>query len=193
MQTTLHIRTVGGILIAAACFTPVTASAAAPPRPDKTPCSVGQIFIVGNTRTQQSVILDQVPLYPGQILNDDDLRLAEKNLKKLGIFAMSPKNDIGPKVTALNNPLDPDNPVKDIIIKVQETSTASLSFGLAFSSSGRLCSSLVIEERNFDILHIPMRRSDLFSGDAFRGAGQMFRLELIPADLSARITVSPLR
>src|SRR5262249_36824262 len=53
----------------------------------KAPARVGQIFIVGNTRTRQNVILRQIPLYPGQILTYPDLRLAERNLQRLNIFA----------------------------------------------------------------------------------------------------------
>jgi outer membrane protein insertion porin family len=43
---------------------------------EKPAARVGQIFVVGNTRTMQNVILRQVPLYPGQVLTYPDVRLA---------------------------------------------------------------------------------------------------------------------
>jgi hypothetical protein len=35
---------------------------------ERQPARVGQIIIIGNTVTRQNVILDQLPLYPGQLL-----------------------------------------------------------------------------------------------------------------------------
>src|SRR5581483_8710964 len=34
---------------------------------EQQPARVGQIFIVGNERTRQNVILRQIPLFPGQV------------------------------------------------------------------------------------------------------------------------------
>jgi RNA polymerase sigma factor (sigma-70 family) len=41
---------------------------------------VGNIIIVGNTRTEQSAILEMIPLYPGAVLDDKSLRTARKKL-----------------------------------------------------------------------------------------------------------------
>jgi tetratricopeptide (TPR) repeat protein len=78
---------------------------------------VGQVLIVGNRHTPQSVILEQVPFYPGQIISYADIREAEQNLLKLGIFEDGPCG-VRPTVEVLN----PDGPVpvKDILITVQE-------------------------------------------------------------------------
>ncbi|MFM7929920.1 MAG: BamA/TamA family outer membrane protein, partial [Pirellula sp.] len=46
-----------------------------------------------------------------------------------------------------------------------------------------------IEERNFDLFKLPGRPSDLFNG-AFRGAGQNFRLELVPGNQVQRYTMN---
>jgi hypothetical protein len=185
------IRAIVGILIAAACLAPLTVSAAAPPGKGRVLGQVGQIFIVGNSRTREDVILEQVALYTGQAVTASDLKRAEKKLARLGIFATFPNAGVRPTVKALENPLDPDNPIKDILISVQETNTSSLTFGVGVSPRGRLSGSIVIQERNLDLLRMPTSLEDLLSGNAFRGAGQLLRLEVFPTELSARITCLP--
>jgi RNA polymerase sigma factor (sigma-70 family) len=78
----------------------------------KEPARVGQIFIIGNEKTRQDVILDQVQLYPGQVLSYPDLRAAERNLARLKGFK-SP-----PKVSVID--ADSESPFKDIKITVEE-------------------------------------------------------------------------
>jgi hypothetical protein len=184
------IRAIAGTLMAAACLAPATASAAAPPSTRSLPSRVGQIFIVGNSRTLQSIILEQVELYPGQVLTYPDLKRAEKNLARLGIFENSAKTGVHPTVTALDNQPDRDNPYKDILISVKEANTGSLMFGMGLSPSGRPSAAIIFEERNCDILRLPMSLEDVRSGGMFRGAGQVFRLEILPTELCARITCS---
>jgi hypothetical protein len=48
-----------------------------------------------------------------------------------------------------------DNPNKDILITVQEASTGSLMFGVGVNSDSGLTGSIVLNERNFDILRPP--------------------------------------
>jgi surface antigen-like variable number repeat protein len=84
----------------------------------KPPTLIGQIFIVGNTKTEQGIILDNVQLYPGAVLKYPDLQQAERNLRKLGIFEDDPVKGTHPTVLVM----DPngDSPYKDILIQVQE-------------------------------------------------------------------------
>jgi RNA polymerase sigma factor (sigma-70 family) len=49
----------------------------------KKPGRVGMIFVVGNTKTATSVILKKIPLRPGEVLDYQALRTAEKNLAAL--------------------------------------------------------------------------------------------------------------
>jgi outer membrane protein insertion porin family len=147
---------------------------------EEAPARVGQIFVVGNDRTMQNVILRQVPLYPGQILTYPDLKQAENNLKRLNIFEMSPDGGGGPKVTVLDNPLNPNCEYKDILISVTEASTGSLMFGVGVNSDSGLTGSIVLNERNFDIFRPPTSFEDILNGTAWRGAGQELRLEAVP-------------
>jgi outer membrane protein insertion porin family len=155
---------------------------------ERQPATVGQVIIVGNKTTRQNVILRQVPLYPGQLLTYPDLRVAEANLARLNIFEMDQEKGIHPTVEVL----DPDgpNPVKDILINVNETRTGSLMFGLGVNSDAGLTGSVVLNERNFDITRIPTSWDDLLSGSAFRGAGQEFRVEAVPGQYIQRYTTS---
>jgi outer membrane protein insertion porin family len=155
---------------------------------EKLPARVGQIFIVGNTRTRQNIILRQVPLYPGQTLEYPALRQAEKNLTRLGIFESSPDGSQKPTVYVLNPESDTD--FKDIMVEVKEANTGSLMFGVGVNSDAGLTGSIVLNERNFDVTRLPTSLDDLLSGDAFRGAGQEFRLEAMPGTEVQRYTAT---
>jgi outer membrane protein insertion porin family len=147
---------------------------------EQAPARVGQIIVVGNERTKQNVILRQVPLYPGQVLSYPDIRQGERNLARLGIFESSPDGSVRPTITVLDNPQMPDSEFKDLLVSVQEASTGSLMFGVGVNSDSGLTGSIVLNERNFDITRLPTSFDDLIGGGAFRGAGQEFRLELVP-------------
>jgi outer membrane protein insertion porin family len=154
---------------------------------ERQPAKVGQIFIVGNERTRQTVILRQVPLFPGQLLSYPKLREAERNLSRIGIFN-SPDGAEHPTVTVL----DPDSPseFKDILVTVNEQSTGSILFGVGVNSDAGLQGSVVLNERNFDLFRPPMSIEDLFSGNAWRGGGQEFRMEAVPGTQLQRYTIS---
>jgi outer membrane protein assembly complex protein YaeT len=157
---------------------------------EKPPARVGQIFIVGNDRTMQNVILRQVPLYPGQVLSYPALAASERNLARLNIFEATPDGSVRPTVKVLDNPMDPDSPYKDVLVTVQEASTGSLMFGLGVNSDSGLTGSIVLNERNFDLFKIPTSWDDFLNGSAFRGAGQEFRIEAVPGTQLQRYVVS---
>jgi outer membrane protein assembly complex protein YaeT len=157
---------------------------------ERPPARVGQVFIIGNDRTRQNVILRQVPLYPGQVLTYPDLRVAERNLARLNIFTATPDGATRPTVTVRDNPADPDSEFKDVVINVQEANTGSLMFGLGVNSDIGLTGSVVLNERNFDITRVPSSIDDLLNGTAFRGAGQEFRVEAVPGTQLQRYSIS---
>jgi RNA polymerase sigma factor (sigma-70 family) len=81
-------------------------------REEKPPARVGQIFITGNKKIPDEVILDQVPLFPGQVLSYPDLRIFEKNLARhKGLKS-------NPTVTVIER--EGDGVFKDIQITVEE-------------------------------------------------------------------------
>jgi outer membrane protein insertion porin family len=152
---------------------------------ERPPARVGQVFIVGNVRTQDHVILNQVPEFPGQLLTYPDLRVAKRNLERLGIFKPGSVD-----VTAQDDPNNPDSEYKNIFVNLEEDNTGSLLFGVGVNSDAGLTGSIVLNERNFDITRIPTSFDDFLSGNAFRGAGQEFRLEAVPGTQLQRYTAT---
>lgn len=144
------------------------------------PDRVGRVIIEGNTVTQDRVILNQVPLRPGQILQYPLLEDARMRLARLGIF--DPANP--PTVDVLPNELD--SSFKDILVRVNETRTGQFMVGGSVNSNAGLNGSIVLNERNFDIARLPTSWDDFRTGRAFRGAGQELRLEAMPGTMFQR-------
>lgn len=78
----------------------------------------------------------------------------------------------------------------DIVTAVEEAPTGRFMLGVGASSYQGLLGNLTIYERNFDILNIPRSFSDLVGGNAFRGAGQEFQVQLMPGTVMNRFQVS---
>ncbi len=78
----------------------------------------------------------------------------------------------------------------DLDIYVTETQTGRVNFGGAYNSDNGIVGQFTIDERNFDITRWPKRLRDIADGTAWRGAGQTFRLELVPGNNLERYLVS---
>lgn len=154
------------------------------PRPSR----VGEIRIVGNEVTKERVIRRVLGLYPGQILEYPQLRIAEQNLQRLQIFESNPQTGVRPLVYV--DPKTEESEYKDIIVQVKEAPTGSFMLGVGVNSNDGLVGNIVLNERNFDILRPPTSLSDIFNGTAFRGGGQEFRIEASPGTIVQRYTVS---
>ncbi len=87
------------------------------PRPDR----VARIKIDGNEHTPDSVILMQLDLRPGQLLNLAKLPIARTRLKKLGLFNSATVEIIPDEI---------GSEFKDILIRVQERSWVWLTFAV---------------------------------------------------------------
>jgi outer membrane protein assembly factor BamA len=162
-------------------------------QPPLRPLRVGEILIEGNQRTKEYVIRRQVifaGLLQGQILQTPDLRQAERNLARLGIFEVNPETGVRPTVTLIEPPPGVDTDYRNILVRVQEEPTASLLFGVNVNSDLGLSGSLVYNERNFDILGWPTSFEQLLAGQAFRGAGEEFRAEATPGTEEQRYAVT---
>ena len=68
----------------------------------------------------------------------------------------------------------------DVDIYVTETQTGRINFGGAYNSDNGIVGQFIVDEKNFDITRFPRSLRDFTDGTAFRGAGQTFRLELVP-------------
>ncbi len=78
----------------------------------------------------------------------------------------------------------------DLIVEGYPARTGRIMFGGAVNSDAGVTGQITIDERNFDITRFPTSFQDLFSGTAFRGAGQTFRLEAVPGNRFQRYTAS---
>jgi uncharacterized protein (TIGR03067 family) len=74
---------------------------------DRKLARVGQIFIVGNTKTSAEAISKKLALFPGAVLDFRVVRKAEQDLAKLNA-----------KIIVIDN--SDDAPFKDILVKVEE-------------------------------------------------------------------------
>jgi outer membrane protein insertion porin family len=74
----------------------------------------------------------------------------------------------------------PNRSYADIVTQVEEAPTGRLMFGIGATSYGGLSGNFILHESNFDLLAVPRSWRELTSGQAFRGGGQDFRIELSP-------------
>jgi len=148
------------------------------------PDRVGRIIIEGNDVTQDRVIRNQLDLRSGQILQYPKLKEAEARLNRLGIF--DPENP--PTVTV--EPNEFDTLWKDVRVHVNETRTGQFMIGGAVNSNNGVSGNIVINERNFDLFRFPTSWDDFRYGRAFRGAGQEFRIEAVPATTFQRYSAT---
>jgi RNA polymerase sigma factor (sigma-70 family) len=73
-----------------------------------------------------------------------------------------------------------DHKPKDVRVVLQEQCSGNLMFGQGVNSNAGLAGSIVLNERNFDLMRTPSNFGDLFSGNNFRGAGREFCIEATP-------------
>jgi outer membrane protein insertion porin family len=154
---------------------------------ERPPAKVGLVHIFGNEVTKENIIRRQIGLYPGQPLQYPELRLAERNLARLGIFETNPETGVRPTVTVVENP---ESEHQDVIVQVKEGKTGSLMFGVGVNSDAGLVGSIVLNEKNFDIMRPPTSLNDVFEGRAWRGAGQELRIEAVPGTELQRYSIS---
>ncbi|MFO0940153.1 MAG: BamA/TamA family outer membrane protein [Pirellulales bacterium] len=105
-----------------------------------------------------------------------------------GVAAYDPTLDV-PAISAPGG-YRPNIQVAPLDVYVQEKRTGRVILGGSVNSDLGVAGQLIIDERNFDIRAVPRSWSDLFSGYAFRGAGQSFRVELMPGNRVDRYTVN---
>lgn len=89
-------------------------------------------------------------------------------------------------------PSNPYNslPELPLDVVVQETQTGRFMVGVGVNSNAGVVGSVTIDERNFDWTRIPTSWEDFRSGTAWRGAGQRFRVEMMPGTQVQRYMVS---
>lgn len=134
----------------------------------------GIVEIQGNTITRDDVIRRQVFIEPDRPLDGVGVRRTEDELKRTRLYDNR-------KVKVTVQAEDEANPgYRDVLVEVAETNTAQFSIGGAASSDSGLTATLSVKQRNFDITDTPDSFGELFRGDAFRGGGQTFSIDVLP-------------
>ncbi len=129
----------------------------------------GRIVIRGNERTKDKVVRRELRFYPEQLYNTVEAKAAEQRLVETRLFS-----------EATITPQGETPGVRDALVDVTEAETATILFGVGVTSNSGLVGSISIEQRNFDLFDWPRSTGELFKGKAFRGAGQVLRLQFEP-------------
>ena len=78
----------------------------------------------------------------------------------------------------------------DLDVTIAQTNTGRINIGGAYNSDNGIVGQFTVDEKDFDITRVPRNFGDILNGTAFRGAGQQFRLELVPGQDIQRYLVS---
>jgi outer membrane protein insertion porin family len=135
--------------------------------------SVGRIFVKGNAKTQDKVVLRELHFASGQAYNSAEVSDAVDRLRGTPYFS-----------TVSITPIGDDPHVRDVIVEVTERPTASITVGGGINSNLGLQGNLSYEQRNFDISNLPSSFSDIAGERAFTGAGQDFRASFNPGTVA---------
>lgn len=133
------------------------------------PFQVGRVIVKGNTKTQDKIILRELRVAPGEMYNSAELQDAAERLRATPFFQNVQITPVGQAPA-----------VRDILVEVEERSTASFNVGAGVSSNGGVGGNINYVQRNFDLTDWPADWRDVFSERAFTGAGQTLRLSFEP-------------
>jgi outer membrane protein insertion porin family len=131
--------------------------------------TLGNIEVRGNTRTLNKVVLREMRTQPGELYNSAIINRAKERLMGTRLF-----DDV--RITPIG-----DAPgERDLLVEVQESKTALLTFGAGVNSNGGLSGNITYKQRNFDIGRWPRSFKEIFNEDALVGAGQSFTASFEP-------------
>ncbi|MCI0498811.1 MAG: outer membrane protein assembly factor BamA [Planctomycetales bacterium] len=143
------------------------------------PYRVGEVTIAGNTSFQDRTIrriMDEESFTPGRLYNADIARGdGEGELEKIIKQAV-----VADSVMIAPEPVGADPNIRDALVTIKEGQTGSIMVGAGVGSDDGVMGNISLTQRNFDITDWPESWGDLFSGKAFRGAGQQFRISASP-------------
>jgi outer membrane protein insertion porin family len=139
---------------------------------------IGRIDITGNKETQDKVvrrILDSFDFQPGKLYNADVAPKEGGGQLEEEIRRTIVAEDV--TITPLAG-VEPDQ--KNVEVNIKEGQTGFAILGAGVGSDSGLMGQLILEQRNFDINDWPDSFREFITGQAFKGAGQHFRIALQP-------------
>ena len=120
---------------------------------------VRKIEISGNTKTQKKVLLREITLSPGDIMDATKVELGENRLRNLNYFET---------VNAYYKKVDGSDTERDLVYEVVEKRTGQFMIGVGFSSVDNIIGFAEVSQSNFDITN----------WKTFTGAGQRARASI---------------
>lgn len=148
---------------------------------------IGRINIRGNEKTQDKVVrrvLSEYEFMPGRWYNADIARgdgngELEKDVKNMVVAESA---IVTPRGEAVGQ--------RDADVSIVESQTGMVMLGAGVTSDSGAVGQLVFEQRNFDISDWPVSFKEFITGQAFRGAGQSFKIILQPGTEVSEYMVS---
>ena len=140
---------------------------------------VGRVDIRGNTITKDNVIRRQLQFRPQQLYNTVAVEDSRRRLLGSRLFQSVSITPVG---------TGPGS--RDAVVEVKETRTGFVAVGVGVSSNAGLIGNIQLVERNFDLLAWPQSWKEIKSGRAWRGAGQVLRINAEPGVRVSRFGIS---
>ena len=142
--------------------------------------TTGLIDITGNARTQDKVVRRELRFFPGELYNTTTMEEAKRRLVETQLFS---------EETTIT-PVGTDEQVRDARVAVVESERqGEITFGAGVTSDSGVVGKINILNRNFDLFDRPRSMSELFKLQAFRGAGQMARVQFEPGTQVTRFRI----
>ncbi|MCB1280740.1 MAG: outer membrane protein assembly factor BamA, partial [Salinibacterium sp.] len=142
---------------------------------------IGEVRIIGNELTQDKVVrgyLSKEDVRPDRPLDKTNLDRAQTRLRQARLFDTRGR----PVEITVANEDAQEAGYRDVVVQVAETNTGEFNIGALVNSDAGLIGQISLVQRNFDVFDTPDTVGDLFSGRAFRGAGQTFRIDALPGN-----------
>jgi outer membrane protein insertion porin family len=151
---------------------------------------IGRIDITGNELTQDRIVrrvLDEYDFTPGQWYNANMAPKQGSGKLEYYVQRMVLAEEV---IIRPVKPEDGDPNQMDVRVDVKEGLTGMIKPGVGVSSDSGIIGQLVYEQRNFDIKDMPENFKELITMRSFRGAGQHFRIALMPGTQVSQYSVS---
>ncbi|MFH1230801.1 MAG: outer membrane protein assembly factor BamA [Planctomycetota bacterium] len=129
-----------------------------------------KIKIIGNDKTKDKVIRREMLIYPGDLMEYGLIRDSLDRIASTRYF-----KDLNYEIEDGSVP-----GLKNIVIKVTETTTGMMNFGGGYSSNYGLTGIIELNQINFDLANPPKSFGGFFSGKSFAGGGQQLRIAWQP-------------
>jgi outer membrane protein assembly factor BamA len=152
---------------------------------------LGRLRFFGNKWTKDNVLRRQFRrgALPGDYLDIEALEGGRNRLLGLRYFSVVRFGDGRGGYGLVRDPGAPED-VRDVEVEIEETDTRQFQIGAGVSTDGGAFAQLSVTWRNFDIRKPPDKFGDIFSDEAFRGAGQSFTISLRPGSTFSSFTLA---